>query len=94
MRMGIGIGWPNATSGGPAGTVYQFVAQNCGGGEVEVYSISSTIQEGARIFLDSNLSIPVPSNYIGEPFNVQPNPASPGFYNDDSGYVFPSMETC
>ena len=92
--IGIGIGWPNTTSGNTPATVYEFIAQNCGGNEITIYSISSTIQEGVRIFLDSNLSTPVPSNYIGEPFNVQPNPAYPGFYNDNSGLIFNSIETC
>jgi hypothetical protein len=97
MKMGIGIGWPNATSGSePEPFVsYSFSPVNCGGViPTLIYSSSPSIQNGVRIFFDSELTNPCTLGSLGEPFNVEPSSADPGFYVGEDGYVFDTTSTC
>jgi hypothetical protein len=56
MKMGIGIGWPNSTSGG--GGVYTFTILDCNGTSRTVYSTSSQFLPDAYVFNDPELTDP------------------------------------
>ena len=56
MRMGIGIGWPNSTSGG--GSIYTFEIQDCNASLKTVYSTSSQFLPGTFMFENVELTIP------------------------------------
>jgi hypothetical protein len=62
MKMGIGIGWPNSTSG--SGGVYTFTILDCNSTSITVYSASSQFLPGAFIFVDPELTIPFESNNL------------------------------
>jgi len=75
MKMGIGIGWPNATSGTSAPTIYSFDIYECGSDVPlsKVYSLSETFMVGALLYIDEALTIPVNNEYVGDegfPSNV------------------------
>ncbi len=57
MRMGIGIGWPNASAPTPP-TVYSFTIYNCGSVIGTVYSSSNSFAVGNYIYSASNLTSP------------------------------------
>ena len=56
---GIGIGWPNATSGGSS-TVYLIRLWGCTGSTAPstTYSLSPIFAEGIYLFSDTELTIP------------------------------------
>jgi hypothetical protein len=56
MKMGIGIGWPNSTSG--SGGVYTFTILDCNASLRTVYSASSEFLPGAFMFTDIELTVP------------------------------------
>jgi hypothetical protein len=56
MKMGIGIGWPNSTSG--SGGVYTFTILDCNGTSRTVYSTSSQFLPDAYVFNDPELTDP------------------------------------
>jgi hypothetical protein len=56
MKMGIGIGWPNSTSG--KGGPYSFTIQNCLGQSYLIWSDSSAFLPGAYIFKNEQLTDP------------------------------------
>jgi len=69
---GIGIGWPNATSGvAPVPTIYTFGICDCGQSapEQNVFSLSSNFEVGIYVYNDSELTIP--TNIIA---GESPNP--------------------
>jgi len=93
--MGIGIGWPNVTSGGVAPpTVYKYEINNCGGLQGEVYSASPVFQAGITLYNDSALTEPIESATFGDPFNEFPNEPSPGYKSNDLGFIISSDTTC
>jgi hypothetical protein len=95
MRMGIGIGWPNASAGStPPPTVYEYQGNNCGGFQGVIYSASPVFQAGITIYNDPELTEPVDSNAFGDPFNVDPNELIPGFVCDNDGLVSNSDTLC
>ena len=56
MKMGIGIGWPNSTSG--RGETYTFTIQDCNASLRTVYSTSSQFLPGAFMFTNVELTTP------------------------------------
>lgn len=68
--IGIGIGWPNATSG--ANTVYSFDIYECGSDVplTQVYSLAQYFNVGVYVYLDEALTIPVLNDYA----NAGPSP--------------------
>jgi len=56
MKMGIGIGWPNATSGFSG--VYEFTILDCNGTPKQVWSTSSQFLPGAYVFKEPELINP------------------------------------
>jgi hypothetical protein len=56
MKMGIGIGWPNSTSG--SGGVYEFAILDCNASLKTVYSVSSEFLPGAFMFENVELTTP------------------------------------
>jgi hypothetical protein len=56
MKMGIGIGWPNATSG--FSSVYEFTILDCNGTPKQVWSTSSQFLPGAYVFKEPELINP------------------------------------
>lgn len=56
MKMGIGIGWPNSTSG--TSVIYTFIIQDCNASLRTVYSVSSEFLPGAFMFTNVELTIP------------------------------------
>ncbi len=54
--IGVGIGWPNSTSGGSP--IYTFVVQDCNASLRTVYSASSQFLPGAFVFLNTELTNP------------------------------------
>jgi hypothetical protein len=93
MRMGIGIGWPNA-SAPTAPTVYAYEINTCSGVEGTVYSSSSVFEAGITIYLNSELTEPVESTTFDDPFNKFPDEPFPGYKCNDVGLVSISSKTC
>jgi hypothetical protein len=56
MKMGIGIGWPNSTSG--TSIIYTFIIQDCNVSLKTVYSVSSEFLPGAFMFENVELTTP------------------------------------
>ena len=56
MKMGIGIGWPNSTSG--TSIIYTFIIQDCNASLKTVYSVSSEFLPGAFMFENVELTTP------------------------------------
>jgi hypothetical protein len=54
--IGVGIGWPNSTSG--SGGVYEFTILDCNGTSRTVYSTSSQFLPNAYVFNDPELTDP------------------------------------
>lgn len=54
--IGIGIGWPNSTSGNSG--VYEFEILDCNGTPKQVWSTSSQFLPGAYMYKNSGLSNP------------------------------------
>jgi hypothetical protein len=60
MKMGIGIGWPNASAQAGNPTVYTINLYECNPGPAFVtYSLSSTFAVGIYLYVDAALTIPV-----------------------------------
>jgi len=68
MRMGIGIGWPNASaSNSPLPpTVYSFLTTSCCAGDlVTLYTTSPSFQVGIMVYTDPELQIPYTQGEYG-----------------------------
>jgi hypothetical protein len=92
MRMGIGIGWPNANGQAtPPPTVYIYSINNCGGYQGEAYSTSSAFLEGMVLYTDIGLNSLANYSTWGEPFNEFPNEPVPGYFCDNNGVLFNSL---
>jgi len=60
MKMGIGIGWPNASAQAGNPTVYTINLYGCGlGPPFATYSSSPTFAVGVYLYVDTALTIPV-----------------------------------
>lgn len=90
MKMGIGIGWPNSTSG--SGGVYTFIILNCNDASRTVYSVSSQFLPSAYMFNDLALTSPFANDGI---WNLPELIYSIGGYEMDlSGEIKNPLLTC
>jgi hypothetical protein len=84
--IGIGVGWPNNTSGGGGTSVHSFPIYSCSN-ETTAYSNSPSFGVGVYIYEDINLTMPFigwyNSDYIG--YNV---------YYVDGGLVTDNQNSC
>jgi hypothetical protein len=91
MKMGIGIGWPNSTSGN--GGIYTFVIQDCLANQKTVYSVFSQFLPNAYVFNDPELTIPfTDAGYWNLPELI----GTIGGYevSNTSGEVKPPLKVC
>jgi hypothetical protein len=92
MKMGIGIGWPNASAS--TSVIYTFIIANCAGETAYVYSMSSIIQPGIYVYTDVELTIPfgsIPGKFWNEDFGA---PITGGYEIGPTGDVKAGLNSC
>jgi len=88
MRMGIGIGWPNSTSGRGG----SLLIESCIGRQTIVYSTSSVFEPGIYVYTDPEMTIPFAS---GGPENTSELIGQIGGYSvNNLGLVIGPLLTC
>ena len=65
MKMGIGIGWPNASASNSA---YSLIITNCQDDIIYLYSADSVFAEGIYLYVDEALTIPFDGE--GKTYNI------------------------
>ena len=86
---GIGIGWPNSTSGSGVNT---FEIKDCNGTLMTVYSIYPDFLPGAIMFIDSDLTEPFTE---GGKWNLIGLIDTIGGYNlNDIGEIKEGLDVC
>lgn len=90
MRMGIGIGWPNASASNAS---YSFYITNCAGQFGLIYSTTTEFVPGIYLYNDAQLSIPFDGQ--DEVYNkAGDEPITGGYIVSSTGEVMPGEESC